>query len=43
MQKTQFSVCQKVLGDELKYMGTTTVARDMEFITTKLDGENALM
>ncbi|KAH8101567.1 hypothetical protein BXZ70DRAFT_102751 [Cristinia sonorae] len=41
MQKTEMEVCAGVMGDELKYMGTTTVARDVAFIASTLDGENA--
>ncbi|KAI0634190.1 TAP-like protein-domain-containing protein [Trametes polyzona] len=41
--ETQFEICAETMGDNLKYMGTTTVARDIDFITTLLDGEDALI
>jgi len=46
MQKTQHEFCRRSMddeqvGDDLKYMGTTNVVRDMEAIVTGLDGENA--
>lgn len=41
--KTQFEVCKKNMGDQLRYMGTATVVRDIDFITRKLEGEDALM
>ena len=41
--KTQFEVCKKNMGEQLKYMGTSTVVRDIDFITKKLEGEDALM
>ena len=31
------------MGDAIKYMGTSTVARDIDYLTTLLDGEDALM
>lgn len=31
------------MGDGLRYMGTSTVVRDIDFITKLLDGEDALM
>lgn len=31
------------MGDQLKYMGTSTVARDIDYITTLLEGQDALM
>jgi len=43
LYKTQFEVCRGSLGDDLKYMGTSTVARDIDFITTALEGKDALM
>lgn len=43
MKETQAQLCAKNMGEELKYMGTTTVARDIDFMTTALDGEDALM
>lgn len=41
--KAQFSRCSKKMGDDLKYMGTTTVVRDMDLITRTLEGEEALI
>lgn len=41
--RTQFGRCAKKLGDDLKYMGTSTVVRDIDFITRTLEGEDALM
>ncbi|PSR71557.1 hypothetical protein PHLCEN_2v12566 [Hermanssonia centrifuga] len=43
LYKTQFEVCDKTMGDLLRYMGTSTVVRDIDFITTQLEGEDALM
>ncbi|KAI0772752.1 TAP-like protein-domain-containing protein [Trametes elegans] len=40
---TQFEICAQVMGDKLKYMGTSTVARDIDFIASLLDGEDALI
>ena len=31
------------MGNQLKYMGTTTIVRDIDFITRTLEGEDALM
>ncbi|KAJ7763413.1 hypothetical protein B0H16DRAFT_1804507 [Mycena metata] len=41
LKKSQAELCAKNMGDELKYMGTATVVRDMDFITKVLDGEDA--
>ncbi|KAH9884113.1 TAP-like protein-domain-containing protein [Cubamyces lactineus] len=41
--KTQFEICAETMGDTLRYMGTSTVARDVDFITSLLEGENALI
>ena len=43
LYKTQFSLCEQRMGDELKYMGTTTVARDVAFMAEILDGDGAPM
>ncbi|THH27214.1 hypothetical protein EUX98_g6976 [Antrodiella citrinella] len=43
MQKTQHQVCYRIMGDDLKHMGTTNVVRDLDAITTALDGEDAPM
>lgn len=41
--RTQFAVCKENMGDQLRYMGTSTVVRDMDYITKTLEGEDALM
>ena len=41
--KTIFEVCDQTMGDRLKYMGTATVVRDIDFMAKALDGEDALM
>ncbi|TCD60113.1 hypothetical protein EIP91_010701 [Steccherinum ochraceum] len=41
--KTTFAVCKETMGDELKYMGTSTVVRDIDYMVKKLDGEDALI
>lgn len=43
LTKAQFELCRNTMGDELRYMGTSTVARDIDFITTALEGEEALI
>lgn len=43
LYKTQFDVCAKTMGDKLRYMGTSTVVRDIDYITTQLEGPDALM
>ena len=43
LYKTQFAICGQTMGELIGYMGTTLVARDIDFITTLLDGEKALM
>ena len=32
LYKTQFAICGQNMGDALRYMGTTTVVRDIDFI-----------
>ncbi|KAH8102145.1 hypothetical protein BXZ70DRAFT_55785 [Cristinia sonorae] len=39
--KTEMEVCARVMGEELPYVGTTTVARDVAAIAERLDGKNA--
>ncbi|KAJ7040599.1 hypothetical protein C8F04DRAFT_1032334 [Mycena alexandri] len=39
LKKSQAELCAKNMGDELKYMGTATVVRDMDFMI--LDCEDA--
>ena len=41
--KTQFQICAQTMGELIGFMGTTLVARDIDFITTLLEGEDALM
>ena len=43
LYQTQFEVCKKVQGDSLRYMGTTSVVRDIDFIATALQGDDSLM
>ena len=43
LMKTVFEVCDRTMGDQLKYMGTTTVVRDIDLMAKALDGEDALM
>ena len=43
LKKTQAELCAQNMGDELRYMGTATVARDIDFMATIFDGEDALM
>lgn len=41
--KAAFAVCRQTMGNELKYMGTATVVRDLDFMAKTLDGPNAQM
>lgn len=41
MQLTEFTKCSEVMGDELRYMGTTTVVRDIEEMSRVLEGAEA--
>lgn len=41
--KTAMEVCKSTMGDALRYMGSSTIARDVDFITTVLEGHDALM
>ncbi|KAL1948533.1 hypothetical protein VTO73DRAFT_12608 [Trametes versicolor] len=43
LYKSQFQVCAQTMGDGLRYMGTSTVVRDIDFVTKLLDGEDALI
>ncbi|KAH9928020.1 TAP-like protein-domain-containing protein [Epithele typhae] len=43
LYKTQFAICAQTMGDTLKYMGTTSVVRDIDHIATLLDGEDSLI
>ncbi|KAJ7687836.1 Alpha/Beta hydrolase protein [Mycena rosella] len=40
LKKSQAKLCAKNMGDELKYMGTATVVRDMDFMSKIFDGED---
>ncbi|KAF5375787.1 hypothetical protein D9757_008989 [Collybiopsis confluens] len=37
LKKNQGELCRQRMGDELKYMGTTTVVKDLDFISKILD------
>ncbi|KAJ7250723.1 hypothetical protein C8J57DRAFT_1667415 [Mycena rebaudengoi] len=41
LKKSQAELCAKNMGDELRYMGTATVVRDMDFMAKLFDGEDA--
>jgi hypothetical protein len=41
--KEMFKVCQKTVGEDLRYMGTSTVVRDIAFMTDVLEGVGADM
>ncbi|KAI0772753.1 TAP-like protein-domain-containing protein [Trametes elegans] len=41
--KTQFEICNETMGDTLRYAGTNTVVRDIDYLTTLLEGEDALI
>jgi hypothetical protein len=43
LYEAQFKLCGSKLGDELKYMGTATVVRDMDYMAKLFDGDDALM
>ena len=43
LYQAQFEVCERVMGEELRYFTTSTVARDIEFIVIHLDGNDAPM
>lgn len=43
LKEAEARMCAKNMGEELAYMGTANVVRDMDFMTKMLDGENALM
>lgn len=43
LYKAQFEICAQTMGDGLRYMGTSTVVRDIDSITQLLDGKGALM
>ena len=39
----QYRLCGERLGDELRYVGTATVARDLDYMAALFDGPNAPM
>ena len=41
--KTEFAICAQTMGELIGFMGTTLVARDIDFMTTLIDGKDALM
>ena len=41
--REQAAMCQKTMGQTIAYMGTSSVVRDLDLITTALEGEDALM
>ena len=41
--KSQFRLCEENMGAILRYMGTPSVVRDIDYIVTALDGKDALM
>ncbi|KAJ7077615.1 hypothetical protein C8R44DRAFT_689517 [Mycena epipterygia] len=40
LKKTQAELCAKNMGNELRYMGTATVVRDLDFMAKIFDGED---
>lgn len=43
LYETQAKLCAENMGEELKYMGTANVVRDIDFMTTAFDGKDANM
>jgi hypothetical protein len=43
LTQTQYETCERTMGQQMKYMGTTLVARDVNFMATVLEGRDALM
>ncbi|KAK4047005.1 hypothetical protein OIV83_005691 [Microbotryomycetes sp. JL201] len=41
LQETEFRKCRDSMGDELRYMGTPTVVRDIDYMNTVLEGKHA--
>ncbi|KAJ7051015.1 hypothetical protein C8F01DRAFT_999912 [Mycena amicta] len=41
LKKAQAQVCAESMGDELRYMGTANVVRDMDFMAQIFDGKGA--
>ncbi|KAE9396452.1 hypothetical protein BT96DRAFT_996708 [Gymnopus androsaceus JB14] len=40
LKETQAELCRKNMGDELRYMGTATVVRDIDFMSKIIEGEH---
>ncbi|KAJ3995923.1 hypothetical protein F5050DRAFT_1823248 [Lentinula boryana] len=40
VKEAHAELCGKVMGDELRYMGTATVVRDIDFMSKIIEGEN---
>lgn len=43
LKQAQAQICAQTMGDDLRYMGSATVIRDMAFMADVLDGEGAKM
>ncbi|EJF56709.1 hypothetical protein DICSQDRAFT_174660 [Dichomitus squalens LYAD-421 SS1] len=43
LDQAQFEVCAQTMGETIKYAGTTSVVRDIDFITTLLEGNDSLI
>lgn len=43
LTQAQFELCDENMGDALKYLSSTSVARDVDYITTVIEGPDALM
>ena len=43
LYQTAFEICQKSKRDYLRYMGTTSVVQDINYITTLLEGNDSLL
>ncbi|TBU51516.1 TAP-like protein-domain-containing protein [Dichomitus squalens] len=43
LYQAQFQVCAQTMGETIKYAGTTSVVRDIDFITTLLEGTDSLI
>ncbi|KIY73344.1 alpha/beta-hydrolase [Cylindrobasidium torrendii FP15055 ss-10] len=41
LKQSQAAICAQAMGDELRYMGTSTIVRDIAFMTDVLDGPDA--
>lgn len=41
MQETEYTKCAETMGDELRYMSTTSVVRDIEEMSRVLEGPDA--